>query len=207
MRLRKIEARTEESYALLFEDGTTLRCGPGELLDHHLAPGMELEGEAWEALREACDYYLVRRRAAALIAQRAMSAGELRQKLREKGADPLHAERAADWLLQLGAIDEESYAAMVVRHYVAKGYGSRRIRQELDRHRVPREYWEAALEQLPDSGETLDDLIRKKLRTGPLEGKERKKLADALLRRGYGWEEVRAALARNAGETADDSGE
>ena len=58
--------------------------------------------------------------------------------------------------------------------------------------------------ELPESGETLDELIKKKLRAGPLEGKERKKLADALLRRGYGWEEVRAALARHSGEAADD---
>jgi len=205
MRLQKIEALTEESCVLHFEDGTSLRCGPKELMDHHLAPGLELEGEAWEALREDCAYYLVRRKAADLIARRAMSAGELKQKLREKGADPLQAERAAKWLLDLGAIDEAGYAAMVVRHYAARDYGPRRIRQELDRHRVPRELWEDALAQLPESGETLDGLIRKKLRAGPLEGKERKKLADALLRRGYGWEEVRAALARTAGEA--DEGE
>ena len=75
MRLEKIEALTEEVLLLHLEDGSSFRCGPQELLDFGLRPGLELGEEALEKLREACAYWAVRRKAAALAAERAMSAG------------------------------------------------------------------------------------------------------------------------------------
>lgn len=200
MRVEKVEALSEEQLAVRLEDGSTLRCGPKETLDFGLRAGLELNAETLERLREACAFWAVRRQAASLLSRRAMSAGELKQKLRDKGADPELAEQAADRLLDLGAIDEEAYAAMVVRHYAAKGYGARRIEQELYRHKLPRETWAKALEELPDSRDKLDALVRRRLQSAPIDRQGLKKLADSLLRRGYGWEEVRAAIARNTAQ-------
>ncbi len=204
MRLEKIEALTEEKLLLHLEDGSSLRCGPRELLDFRLRAGMELTTEELDALREACAYWAVRRKAAALAAERAMSAGELRRKLCLKGADEEHARRAADWLLDLGVLDEEAYAAMVARHYAAKGYGRRRIEQELYRRELPRETWDKALEELPDSRERLDELVRRALSTGNPDRAGLNKLTSSLLRRGYSWEEVHAALARNRADLPED---
>jgi regulatory protein len=204
MRLEKIEALTEEKLVLHLEDGSSLRCGPQELLDFHLRSGMELEEETLDALREACAYWAVRRKAASLAAEKAMSAGELRRKLCQKGADPEHARRAADRLLDLGVLDERAYAAMVVRHYAAKGYGRKRVEAELHRRELPRELWEEALEELPDSRERLDELVRKRLGAGPVDRDGLNKLTGSLLRRGYSWEEVRAAIARNRIDAPED---
>lgn len=197
MRLEKIEALSEERLLLHLEDGSALRCGPQELLDFRLRVGMELGAEELEALREACAYWAVRRKAAALAAERAMSAGELKRKLIRKGADAEHARRAAERLTELGVLDEEAYAAMVARHYAAKGYGRKRIEQELCRREIPREAWEQALAALPDSRDTLDELVLRKLGEGPLDRAGLNKLTGSLLRRGYAWEEIRAAIARN----------
>ncbi len=204
MRLEKIEALSETAFSLIFADGTKLRCGVKELSDLSLRPGEDYDEAALEAIREACAYYAVRQKAAQLISRQAMSAGELRKKLTEKGASPEQAEKAALWLTELGAIDEESYAAMVVRHYAAKGYGRRRVENELYRHLVPREYWDEALESLPEADDTLDRLIQAKLRGGTLDEAQIRKLRDSLCRRGYSWEEVRAALARNTEYTDED---
>ena len=204
MRLTKLEPLTEDSFSLTLEDGSTLRCGAQEVLDFGLRSGLALEGEALENLRDACARWAVRKKAAALLSARAMSAGELKQKLLEKGADPLHAEAAVARLLDLGALDEEAYAESVVRHYAAKGYGRKRIEQELWRHRLPRELWEKALEALPDSRDALDALVKKRLASAPTDRAGLKKLADSLLRRGYGWEEVRAAIARNVAQEDND---
>ena len=204
MRLQKIEPLSETGFALTFEDGTALRCGLQEFSDFSLQTGMDFDEEAYAALLDACTFYAARRKAASLLSARAMSAGELRRKLIEKGADPEHAEKAAARLLELGAIDEESYAAMVVRHYGAKGYGRRRVESELMRHMVPREYWEDALEELPDTDDTLDKLIRAKLRSGTPDRDGIRRLRDSLCRKGFGWEEVRAALARNLTELQDE---
>ena len=207
MRLTKLEPLPGDRFSLTLEDGSVLRCGPREVLDFGLRSGLDLEGETLERLREACAAWAVFRKAAALLAARAMSAGELKQKLTERGAEPRLAEKAVQRLLELGAIDESAYAESVVRHYAAKGYGKRRIEQELYRHKLPRALWAEALETLPDTRDTLDALVKKRLAAAPTDRAGLKKLADSLLRRGYGWEEVRAAIARNVAQEDNDFGD
>ncbi len=200
MRLLHIRPLDEgKRFLLELEDGTELRCGPREVMDLDLFPGLELEEEALETLKDACAAYGVRMKAAELLSGRAMSAGELRRKLREKGASPEHAEAAASRMLELGVIDEAAYGDMVIRRCAAKGYGRRRAEQELTRHMVPREYWERALEGLPDPEDRLDALIAAKLKGGVPDETQKKKLAAWLQRRGYGWEEIRSALGRIEG--------
>ena len=197
MRLEHIKPLDEgRRFLLELEDGSELRCGPGELMDLGLRPGLELDGEALDRLRDACAAYAARMKAAELLSQRAMSAGELERKLRERGASPEHAEAAARRMIELGVIDEALYAEMIIRRCGARGYGRRRAEQELLRHMVPREYWEEALEALPEAGDKLDALIAAKWREDADPKEQRKKLTAFLQRRGYGWEEIRAALGR-----------
>ena len=183
-------------FLLTLEDGTELRCGPREVMDLHLSPGLELDAEALDTLKDACAAYGVRMKAAEFLSGRAMSAGELRRKLREKGASPEHAEAAALRMAELGVLDEAAYGEMVVRRCAARGYGRKRAEQELMRHMVPREYWETALEGLPDPEDRLDALIAARLKGTVPDEVQRKKLAAWLQRRGYGWEEIRSALRR-----------
>jgi len=201
VRLTGIETLGDSgTYALHFEDGSRLRCSDRELLEYRLRAGLELTAEAYETLCADCRLFAVKQKAAQLLSQRAMSAGELRQKLLDKGADPGDAEIAVNRLLELHAIDEEAYAAMVVRHYAAKGYGKMRIRQELYRHRLPRDTWEAALDTMPDPDAALMTLIHRKLHGEAADGDTLRKLSAALCRRGYGWQQVREALHRYAQE-------
>ena len=138
-----------------------------------------------------------KKKALALLDRRDMSRKELTDKLLQKGETPEAVAAAADRLEELGFLNDGRYAALVVRHYAGKGYGPARVRQELQRRGVPRELWDAALEQLePDPGR-LDRLLRQRLRgRDAADRAERRRAADYLLRRGYGWEEVREALDR-----------
>lgn len=200
MRLEKIEPVGDDRFRLLFEGGGSLSCGPAELVDFGLRSGLDLDEAAYEKLEAACVYYLVRLRAAALAAGRAMSGGELRRKLTEKGASEQDAQRAADWLTELGVLDEAAYARMVVRHYAAKGYGRRRVENELYRHMVPRDLWQAALAALPDPADSLDALVAARLRGRTADPDTLRRLAASLCRRGYAWEAVRAAIRRHGGD-------
>ena len=102
----------------------------------------------------------------------------------------------ADRLTELGLLNDGEYARMVVRHYAAKGYGPRKLRDELYRRGVPRSFWEDALgEREPDDSQ-IDKLARQKLRGGEPTRENLKKVSDYLARRGYGWEEISAALER-----------
>jgi len=83
-----------------------------------------------------------------------------------------------------------------VRHYSEKGCGEHKLRDELYRRGVPRELWEDALSQATDPADAIDAFLQKKLAGRQPDRKELKKVSDALMRRGYGWEDISAALRR-----------
>ncbi len=88
----------------------------------------------------------------------------LLDKLTEKGISNTDAEEVADWLCGLGVVNDERFAGLVVRHYAAKGYGKRRICDELYRRGIDRELWDAAFAELPETDDTVDRLLGAKLR-------------------------------------------
>ena len=122
---------------------------------------------------------------------------ELREKLLQKGAAPEDIETVVALCLDYGFVNDGEYAGMIVRHYAGAGYGPGRIRQELRRRGIPPELWDEALAELPEGTETLDRLLAARLRgRDPADRKERDKAANALFRKGYSWEDVRAAMER-----------
>ncbi len=140
-----------------------------------------------------------KKRALAILERRDVSRKELVTKLTDKGVDPNEATECADWLEGLGVVDDARYAGMVVRHYMAKGYGKARIQNELFRHGLPKELWEEALEQYVSPEDTLDRLLRAKLKSDSPDRAELKKATDALLRRGFSWREINEAKDRVLG--------
>jgi len=133
-------------------------------------------------------------RALKILEKRDVSRKMLIDKLTEKGISEADAEEVADRLTELRVIDDERYAGLVVRHYAAKGYGERRIKEELYHRGVPREYWETALEEMPEQDETLERFIRSRLRGAEPSQENLKKIINALLRRGHSWEDIHAAV-------------
>jgi regulatory protein len=138
-----------------------------------------------------------------LLDRRDMSKKELTDKLIEKDVSPDDAQRAADRMEELHLIDDARYAGLVARHYASKGYGLRRIREEFFRRGVPRDAWEAALEDLKTPDETIDRLLRLKLRGREEDSAGLKKACDALSRRGFSWEEIQSAAQRYQKESKD----
>ena len=63
---------------------------------------------------------------------------------------------------------------------------------------------EEALEELPPEGGQIDRFLQNKLRGRAPDEKEKKRLTDALLRRGYGWGDVKAGWSRYGAEVSDD---
>ena len=100
-------------------------------------------------------------------------------------------------LVSLGFVDDRRYAPIVVRHYAAKGYGALRIRGELQRRGIPRELWDEAMAEMPEQDDTVDRLLRGKLRGAEIGDREAlRKATDMLRRKGYGWDEINAAVER-----------
>ena len=186
------------------EDGTLLKITERELLVFGLRAGDDLDGETLERLKNAASGSDAKARAAELIGRRAMSRRDLERKLTEKGASEAEARYAAEWLEAIGALDDAEYAALLVRHCAERGYGPARYRDELYQHGVPRELWEDAMAQAPDAAELIREYLQNRFRKGPPDERERRRAADALARRGFGWSDVRAGLSEWAESTMEE---
>lgn len=193
MTLREIKQTSPERFTLVFDDGTELKTTLGIITERFIHSGMDFDEDAYNELVSACTLALAKARALRIINARPMSREELRKRLVEKGETPENAEECAEWLCQMGLINDTEYAGSVVRHYAAKGYGASRIKQELRRHGVSRELWDEAMEQMPEQDEYLARFLRLRL-SDPGDRAQVKKVSDALFRRGYSWDQIKHAL-------------
>ena len=202
MRITRIEnsKHVQERVLVYLEEGAPLRITQNELLQFGLYQGMDLSPELVVQLQNTGRRSESRAAAARMASGRMLSRKELTDRLGRKGIDPDTAAETADWLEALGAVDDAAYAGVIARHYAAGGYGPGRVRQELQKRGIPRELWDDALFQLPDSAEAIDLFLRKKLGGRTPDRAMLKKLSDALLRRGFSWNDIRPALNRLGGE-------
>ena len=185
------------------ESGESLRVGLSEIAALSLYAGRELSEEETEKLRAGSANFSAKERSLRLLSSRQMSRKELEKKLREKGAAEEDIASAADLMERIGALNDNEYAAAIVRHYSKRGYGKGRITQELFRRGVEKELWEEALSELPVETDAIDVLISRRLKGRAPEGEEKKKLCDMLLRRGYSWTEIKEALNRYGANTEE----
>ena len=96
----------------------------------------------------------------------------------------------------LSLLDDEAAARQIVRSGTAKGYGAARIRQMLYAKHIPRELWDEALAELPEQDDAIDAFLQKRFRGRQPDRMEIRRAADALLRRGHAWGDIRRALER-----------
>ncbi|MBQ9492639.1 MAG: regulatory protein RecX [Oscillibacter sp.] len=198
MRIDRIEpSGHKKGRVLLFLDGgTCLKVTEEELLEFGLRAGDELDPETLRRLQEAAGLSNIRAKAAEMIAKRPLSRNALIRKLSEKGALPEEAENAADWLTSIGALNDTEYAATLARECAAKGYGPARIRAKLYEKGVPKELWDAAMSDLPDNAAQMDAYLSRKLAGGMPDRDTKRRLTASLLRRGFSWDDIRAAWSR-----------
>ena len=210
MRISKLapSQRIQGRWLCHLEDGTILRITENEIVAFGLCSGLELSQEQLEQVERAAKAAAVRDKALDLLAARPLSRKELVDKLtarprnREKEplADRETAEAVADRLEELGYLNDEAYARTVADHYAAKGWGPARIRDELYRRGVPRDYWDEALEDLEAPDDAIDAFLQKKLRGADLaDPKSYQRAANALARRGFRWEDIKEGLRRYGG--------
>ena len=204
MKITKLEPMQYGGFRLSFDDGSSVKTTSAVVADFGLHSGMELDEERAARLMERIAVARTNQRAASMIGRRPLSKKELVKKLKEKGESADNAADAAERMEQLGFINDEQYAAYLVRKYSEKGYGRSRIKNELYSRGVPREYWDDALDALEDPADKIDAFLRTKLAGRTPDQKELKKITDTLYRRGFGWEDIRSALRRYEIEVGED---
>ncbi len=209
LRITAVE-KAKKGYHLFVEGEYALTLPAEVLAQSGLRAGQEITPQRLDEIKQASDRRRARERALYLLESRSHSQKELFDKLCRSVSEEI-ARETADRMVQLGLVDDESYArrwaAMLWRE---KKYGPRRIRQGLMQKGFDRELIDQVLEEMDDafageeSADQLEGLIRRKYARYLTDGdpKGRNKTVNALLRLGYDYDQIRGAL-RNFMETEE----
>lgn len=180
-------------YRVKFSDESTLRLYRQTLEDFRLYRGMELSQEQLAALKTAAGKMSAKMRAVRIVSASSVSCKDLEQRLQRKGETQEDARQAVAWMEDLHLLDDRNTAEQVVNACIRKGYGESRARQVLYEKRIPREFWEEALEDYPDQMDKILSFLRSRL-DGEADQRDVKRAVDALLRRGHSYSRIREAL-------------
>ena len=192
----KPSQRVAGRWLAILEDGTILRVGENEVIDFALCTGKELTEEEAQELLESAKRSGLKEKALNLLSRKPQSRKELERKLGEWEATEEETASICDRMEELGYLNDSYYAGLIVRHYSGKGYGEKKVRDELYRRGIPRELWDEALQEAADPGPSIDAFLSKKLKGRAPDPKELQKVSAALARRGYSWSDIKAALSR-----------
>jgi regulatory protein len=131
------------------------------------------------------------------------SRAQLERKLRDRGCADSVATRVLDRMTEVGLVDDEAYAEMLVRSkQAARGLARKALAHELRKQGIDQDVAEEALGQVDadDERARAEDLVAKKLRTmhGLAPDVQARRLAAMLARKGYSgeiaWPVVRDAV-------------
>lgn len=195
MIIAALRSTAPERITLILEDGQEIPTTLGILTELRLFAGKDLDEEQLDLVKRKTSAALAREYGLTLLSNRQHSRKELGDKLLRKGTPDEAVDDALDWLEDHGYLDDGRYAGAVVRHYAAKGYGPGRIRMELTKRGISREHWDSAFGELPQTDDTIERFLRSRLRN-PDDRDEVRKVSAALARRGFGWDEIKAAIER-----------
>lgn len=181
---------------LRFDDGSSRMVFPAVIAQLGLYAGRELSPQEMKLLEKTGGEISAKERAVRIISASTVSERELENRLRQKGESEENAKAAVAWLQELKLLDDRKAAEQVVRSGVSKGYGEARIRQMLYEKRIPKIFWQEALEQIPPQDDAIDSFLQRRFRGKTPDRAECKRASDALLRRGHSWSDIRKALER-----------
>ncbi len=178
-----------EQYADLQESGLAVR--PGEITPAQ-AEELMRAGELCAAIR----------RGMSLLQYGDRSARRLASGLMAKGASREAAEAAAAYLVGKGYIREDDTARRFAEQDLRKGWGPRRIREDLRARGFTPEAVDEAMETLEevDFCSVCATVIRKKYGELPADYGDRRKMTAALMRLGYDSDHIREASRQVAEE-------
>ena len=180
-------------YWVTLDDGTRLGLYRQTVEDFGLYIGKELTDEEASGLRTAAGKMSAKMRAVRIVSATSVSRRDLEDRLIRKGEDPDQAREAVQWMEDLHLVDDRNTAEQVVHSCISKGYGLARAKQALYEKRIPKEYWDAALEDYPDQLEKIEAFLRSRLDADSDE-KQVKRAIDALIRRGHSYGRIKQAL-------------
>lgn len=165
-----------------------------------LVAGHPLDLEAYDQWLLLRQYRHALDQAVAYLAARARSRREMEARLLRSGYRPATVEMVLYKLEREKLLDDGDFARQWVEARSGRTLGRRRIAQELQRKGVSRTHAEEALAAVDEEAEAdaclraAEKLVSRYRREDLRQGEQ--KLTQALVRRGFGWEDARRAAQR-----------
>ena len=198
-RLSTSPDRAGRYYATL-SNGEKLRLYRGTLEDFGIYPGMELDEATLAKLKDAAGKMSAKMRAVRIVAASSVSRLDLQERLIRKGENEKDAIQAVAWMEEHQLVDDRATARQVVQSCAAKGYGRVRAKQALYEKRIPREFWEEALDDFPDQEDKILAFLKARL-GNDYDDRDIQRAVAALIRRGHSYAAIREGLQMLSLET------
>ena len=168
-------------------------------LEHAIHEGDGISKEKMDAILLDEEKARAKDKALALLSYRSRSVAELRKKLLEKGFSERTVGSVVDDLLRVGLLDDVRFASAYVHsRMLQKPMGKRLLMRELFQKGIDEETAEKSIDEGYEGRSEADiarELAEKRIARSGGEGrKARKRLADFLLRRGFGWDVIQPVL-------------
>ena len=195
MRIESISDKPDRAgrYLVRLDNGLIMRLYRQTVEDHALFAGKELLDEELKGLRNDAGKMSAKMRAVRIVSASSVSKDDLCRRLIQKGEDPVQAQEAVQWMADLNLVDDRQTAEQIVNRCIARGYGIAKAKQMLYEKRIPKQYWQEALEAYPDQTEKIVAFLRSRL-TSESDMREKKRAIDSLIRRGHSYSRIRNAM-------------
>ena len=200
MELTAAEPR-RRGFVQLFLDGeAAVKLDAQVFLQSGLKPGDQVSDQELFELIQASDARRAQEKALYLLEYRNYSKRELTEKIARTAASREAAQAAAGRMEELGLIDDRRFGEDYARElFSRKGYGARRVAQELRRKGLDQELVQELVEKYgspEQSGENIRRVLEKKYPGWREDEKVRRRAFAALQRLGYSYQEVREAMGQ-----------
>lgn len=202
MELTAAEPRRRGLVQLFLDGEAAVKLDAQVFLQSGLKPGDQVSDQELFELIQASDARRAQEKALYLLEYRNYSKRELTEKIARTAASREAAQAAAGRMEELGLIDDRRFGEDYAKElFSRKGYGARRVAQELRRKGLDQELVQELVEKYggpEQSGENIRRVLEKKYPGWREDEKVRRRAFAALQRLGYSYQEVREAMG--AGE-------
>ena len=174
--------------------------------EFNLQKGQTISAAALVQITDADVLRKAKKRALYLIGEREMCRGELLKKLTKTYGSEI-AEEAAEYVCDLGYINDEEYAPKLAEYLIKrKRWGVRRVRYEMIMRGLDRELVENTLADIDvdELDEELITLIEKRYINKIADYDDRRRTIAALARRGYDFGSIKRCIEAVLEDNEDD---
>lgn len=194
MTITAIEPRRKSLSAIFIDGEYALKLDTETVLSQRLKVGADIDDDRLLQLIKLSDAKRAKEKALWLISYRDHSEGELRQKLsKDYGEEAVDAAIAK--LMDLGFINDESFAQRYAESLSSKHLSERQIQQKLRLKGIDKELSSQAVENLClEEKEEIRALINKKYIRKLSDEADLRRTVAALQRRGFSYTDIRSVI-------------